>query len=147
MIGMSLDDWDEDWDEEYMEEECDGLPCECYGYCDPSCPYWLGDGLCELGIETQAEASKEYHEKYVHENIECKVCGKKLRMYDLDEKEPFITSVDIWFIGLEVYGAYSVPKEILHKYRDDEGYRVIHLYFPGTGDEHLVRLLKDKSES
>jgi len=139
------DDWDE---EEYMEEwECDDLPCECYGYCDPSCPYWLGDGLCELAIEAQAEADRQYREKYLHKNVKCRVCGKTLDMYDIpDAKDPFIVPADLAMIGLEIYGPIWAEKKILHEYRDGEGYRVLHITFPGWKEKKdvLVRLLGAK---
>ena len=82
------EDWDE-WDE-YEEEEYDpvtaalesgDLPCE-HGYCGPECPYWMGDGLCELAIEEQARETEDYEKKH-HRKAKCPVCGKELDEYDV----------------------------------------------------------------
>ena len=76
--------------------------------------------------------------------LRCPVCGVELEARCSDSPEPF-TAYDP-MIGLEAYGAYSVPKEVLHEGYLDGGFRVLHLRFPHTGNEHLVILPKPDGE-
>jgi len=71
------------------------------------------------------------------ERLKCPVCGRELEVRCADSPELF-TAYDP-MVGLECYGPYGVPKDVLHvgEYR---GFRVVHIVFPGTGNEHLVIL-------
>ena len=142
------EDWDE-WDE-YEEEEYDpvtaalesgDLPCE-HGYCGPECPYWMGDGLCELAIEEQARETEDYEKKH-HRKAKCPVCGKELDEYDVKADKLWVWDAG-WYnplIGLAIYGPMGVPKGVIHS-KDN----VYHIYV-GEGEnrnEKLVRLIGRK---
>jgi len=137
------DEWEEEEDWEVWEEEEDW---DCpLGYdlnCDPSCPHWMGDGLCELVINEMAEADEEYRKKHYKKEVECKICHKKLEYYELHAKEPWTFNPMLdgpATIGLEIYGPIFCKKKILHSYYDDDNCEVLHISVEGK--EKLVKLL------
>ena len=55
-----LDEELEEWDEEEEFYECDfGLPFNC----DPECPYWGGDSICLLAMESYKREEEEKKRK------------------------------------------------------------------------------------
>ena len=142
--------WDEYCDEYEDEDpvqlalESGDLPCEV-GYCGPKCPYWMGDGLCELVIERQTKEREDYYKNHV-KNMKCPVCGKPMKCYEVKADELWVWDAS-WhdpIIGLEVYSALWVPKGIVHQQGD-----IYHVWI-GTGEnrtEKLIRLIKGRSES
>ena len=133
-----MDDYDEwlyeedidEYEDEY-EDDIDELDCDD---CGPWCPYWMGDGLCELEIQEQVRTIREYEEKHVHKDVPCPVCGKKLTLYELHEDELWVGGNDPVFIELAAYGPIQADKELIHS-KDN-------VYHIRVGDqEKLVKLL------
>jgi len=80
--------------------------------------------------------------KHFRENVECKLCHKKLPYYELHVKEPWTfnpVADGPATIGLEIYGPIGCRKEILHSYYDDDNCEVLHISVEGK--EKLVKLL------
>lgn len=140
------DEWVEDceyWEdcEEWDDEENYDCPLGFEQYCDPSCPHWMGDGLCEVIIEEQAEAHSEWMKKHYKEQVRCKLCNKILEMYEIHSKEPWTINPihdDPVLVGIRVYGPIGCRKKILHSYYDDDC-EVLHICVEGK--ERLVKLL------
>jgi len=144
---VSQDDYYEDYDEdaeweEELEAEIEGdCPLGIEGfYCDPTCPFWMGDGLCEILIEEQAQDEKDYDSKHVHGEV-CPVCGKALWCYEVKASELW-TWDPSWhdpLIALKIFGPYDAPRGVIHSSGD-----VYHIWVGDEREEKLIKLIKEE---
>lgn len=65
----------------------------------------------------------------------CPLCGKEAEYVEFTCNGPFTAPAELCYAGLEVWGMYSVPKEIICQSAD-----YVHFVFP-DGQERLVKML------
>lgn len=105
--------------------------------CGPSCPDWLGDGLCQLSLDAQIRAHKQFFKIFKPIQSKCGKCGKSLRLYFVPEDRLWLWPGELDpMIGLEIYGPYSAEHGVLC-----QSAQVYHVWIGHPDNEVLISMV------
>jgi len=128
--------WDIDEGSSWYDEEDEYLesqdPCD---NCGPWCEHWGGDGLCLLAIEQQQKEWEKFEREF-YSIQRCPVCGKTLEQWEIPVNKLWVFPGEFNpMIGLSIYGAYDIPKSIIHIDRN-----VYHIWVGQKYNQKLIKL-------